>query len=62
MTAATLFQTKLSLCTSYALGAQVPIGTIPETLFANTRDPYDYLRTDKRSGFDYVVRSNLPVK
>ena len=32
MTAATLFQTKLSLCTSYAVGARVPIGTIREGL------------------------------
>ncbi len=33
MTAATLLQTKLSLYTSYAFGAQVPIGTIPEAVF-----------------------------
>ncbi len=55
ITATTLFQTKLSLYTSYALGARVPIGTIPEALFWDTREPYDYLRTDKRIGFDYVV-------
>jgi len=55
MTAATLFQTKLSLYTSYVLGARVPIGTIPEAVFWDTREPYDYLRIDKRSGFDYVV-------
>ncbi len=53
--AATLLQTKLSLYTSYAFGARVPIGTIPEGVFWDTRDPYDYLRIDKRSGFDYVV-------
>ena len=55
MTSATLLQTKLSLYTSYAFGAQVPIGTIPEGVFWDTRDPYDYLRIDKRSGFDYIV-------
>src|SRR6476620_8388011 len=55
MTSATLLQTKLSLYTSYAFGAQVPSGTIPEGVFWDTRDPYDYLRIDKRSGFDYVV-------
>jgi glycine/D-amino acid oxidase-like deaminating enzyme/nitrite reductase/ring-hydroxylating ferredoxin subunit len=55
MTAATFFQTKLSLYTSYAFGARVPIGTIPEALFWDTREPYDYLRIDKRRGFDYVV-------
>ena len=52
---ATLLQTKLSLYTSYVLGARVAQGTIPEALFWDTRDPYDYLRIDKRSGFDYVV-------
>src|SRR4029434_3904373 len=55
ITAATLLQTKLSLYTSYAFGAQVPSGTVPEALFWDTRDPYDYLRIDKRSGFDYAV-------
>ncbi len=55
ITAATLFQTKLSLYTSYVLGARVPAGTIPEALFWDTREPYDYLRVDKRSGFDGVV-------
>jgi glycine/D-amino acid oxidase-like deaminating enzyme/nitrite reductase/ring-hydroxylating ferredoxin subunit len=55
MTAATLLQTKLSLYTSYAFGAEVPIGTIPQGVFWDTRDPYDYLRIDKHSGFDYVV-------
>jgi glycine/D-amino acid oxidase-like deaminating enzyme/nitrite reductase/ring-hydroxylating ferredoxin subunit len=55
MTAATLFQTKLSLYTSYVLGARVPSNTIPEALFWDTREPYDYLRIDRRSGFDYVV-------
>ena len=55
MTSATLFQTKLSLDTSYAFGAQVPTGTIPEAVFWDTRDPYDYLRIDKRTGFDYIV-------
>ena len=52
---ATLLQTKLSLYTSYALGARVPSKTIPEALFWDTREPYDYLRTDRRRGFDYIV-------
>ena len=55
MTAATFFQTKLSLDTSYAFGARVPSNTIPEALFWDTRDPYDYLRIDRHSGFDYIV-------
>jgi len=53
--AATLFQTKLSLYTSYVIGARIPIGTIPEALFWDTREPYDYLRIDRRNGFDYAV-------
>jgi glycine/D-amino acid oxidase-like deaminating enzyme/nitrite reductase/ring-hydroxylating ferredoxin subunit len=51
----TLLQTKLSLYTSYAFGARVPSGTIPEALFWDTRDPYDYLRIDRNRGFDYLV-------
>lgn len=53
--AATLLQTKLSLYTSYAFGARVPSGTVPEALFWDTRDPYNYLRVDRRRGFDYLV-------
>jgi len=52
---ATLLQTKLSLYTSYALGARVSPGTIPEALFWDTREPYDYMRIDRHRGFDYVV-------
>ena len=55
MTAATFFQTKLSLDTSYAFGARVPSNTIPEALFWDTLDPYNYLRIDRRRGFDYIV-------
>jgi glycine/D-amino acid oxidase-like deaminating enzyme/nitrite reductase/ring-hydroxylating ferredoxin subunit len=51
----TLLQTKLSLYTSYALGARVPPGTVPEALFWDTRDPYDYLRVDRHPRFDYIV-------
>ena len=55
VTSATLLQTKLSLYTSYALGARVPVNTVPEALFWDTRDPYDYLRIDRHRGFDYIV-------
>src|SRR4030095_11914628 len=51
---ATLLQTKLSLYTSYALGARVAPGTIPEALFWDTREPYDYLRVDRHGDFDYL--------
>jgi glycine/D-amino acid oxidase-like deaminating enzyme/nitrite reductase/ring-hydroxylating ferredoxin subunit len=52
---ATLLQTKLSLYTSYALGARVPSGTVPEALFWDTRNPYDYLRVDRHRDFDYLI-------
>src|SRR5207237_7178864 len=55
MTGATLLQTKLSLYTSYALGARLPSNTVPEALFWDTRDPYDYLRVDRHHGFDYII-------
>jgi glycine/D-amino acid oxidase-like deaminating enzyme/nitrite reductase/ring-hydroxylating ferredoxin subunit len=55
ITSATLLQTKLSLYTSYAIGARVPSGTIPEATFWDTREPYDYLRVDRHRGFDYVI-------
>jgi glycine/D-amino acid oxidase-like deaminating enzyme/nitrite reductase/ring-hydroxylating ferredoxin subunit len=52
---ATLLQTKLSLYTSYALGARVPSGTVPQALFWDTRQPYDYLRVDPHRDFDYLI-------
>ena len=55
ITSATLLQTKLSLYTSYAFGARVPSSTVPEALFWDTREPYDYLRIDRHRGFDYIV-------
>jgi glycine/D-amino acid oxidase-like deaminating enzyme/nitrite reductase/ring-hydroxylating ferredoxin subunit len=51
----TLLQTKLSLYTSYALGARVPSDTLPEALFWDTREPYNYLRIDRHHSFDYIV-------
>jgi Rieske Fe-S protein len=55
ITSAALLQTKLSLYTSYAIGARVPSETIPEAMFWDTRDPYDYLRVDRHRGYDYVI-------
>jgi len=52
---ATLLQTKLSLYTSYALSGRLPSDTVPEALFWDTREPYDYLRIDRRQGFDYLI-------
>jgi len=55
ITSATLLQTKLSLYTTYALGARTPSETVPEALFWDTREPYDYLRVDRQRDFDYVI-------
>jgi glycine/D-amino acid oxidase-like deaminating enzyme/nitrite reductase/ring-hydroxylating ferredoxin subunit len=52
---ATLLQTKIYLYTSYVLGARVPSNAIPEALFWDTREPYDYLRIDRHPEFDYLV-------
>lgn len=50
-----LFQTKLSLYTSYALGARIPSGLIAEGSYWDTASPYHYLRVRKGDGFDYAV-------
>jgi glycine/D-amino acid oxidase-like deaminating enzyme/nitrite reductase/ring-hydroxylating ferredoxin subunit len=55
MTTALLHQTKLSLYTSYALGARMPTGTLPPALYWDTSDPYYYLRVEQRRGFDYAI-------
>ena len=55
VTAASLFQTKLSLYSSYVLGANIPTGALPIALFWDTQDPYHYLRVDRHEGFDYAI-------
>jgi glycine/D-amino acid oxidase-like deaminating enzyme len=55
MTAASLFQTKLSFYSSYVLGARVPRGNLPLALFWDTKEPYDYLRVDSQADFDYII-------
>ena len=52
---ATLFQTKLSLYTSYVLGAKLPQELLPEASFWDTGHPYYYLRIDRRRGFDFAI-------
>lgn len=53
--AATLFQTKLSLYSSYAIGARTRRGALPLAMFWDTKDPYDYLRIDRHDDYDYVI-------
>jgi glycine/D-amino acid oxidase-like deaminating enzyme len=52
---AALFQTKLSLYTSYVIGAKLPQGLVPEASFWDTAKPYHYLRIDRRRGFDFAI-------
>jgi glycine/D-amino acid oxidase-like deaminating enzyme/nitrite reductase/ring-hydroxylating ferredoxin subunit len=55
MVSATAFQTKLALYTSYVVAGRVPRDTIPDALFWDTGDPYQYLRLDRRRDYDMVV-------
>ena len=41
---ASLLQTKLALYTSYVVAGRIPSGAIPDALFWDTSDPYNYLR------------------
>jgi len=52
---ATLLQTKIAAYSSYAIGAKVPKGTVPEALFSDTDEPYYYLRADSMPRHDYVI-------
>lgn len=52
---AALLQTKLYLYTTYAICFQIAKGSIPDGLFWNTLDPYNYLRLQPGSGVDYVI-------
>lgn len=52
---ANLLQTKLALYSSYAIGAKAPANSLPEALFWDTDDPYNYLRIEHRRGFDYLI-------
>jgi glycine/D-amino acid oxidase-like deaminating enzyme/nitrite reductase/ring-hydroxylating ferredoxin subunit len=50
-----LFQTKLSLYTSYVVGGKIPKGLLPAASFWDNADPYDYLRVDPQEQWDYVI-------
>ncbi|HEY0681906.1 MAG TPA: FAD-dependent oxidoreductase [Steroidobacter sp.] len=59
---ATLFQTKLALYTSYVIGARLPVGTVPEGLYWDTSDPYEYLRIEEHEDHLYAVFGGEDVK
>lgn len=52
---ATLFQSKLALYSTYAIGAKIPAGKIQEASFWDTSEPYNYLRVDRHRGYDYAI-------
>jgi Rieske Fe-S protein len=52
---AALFQTKISPYSTYAIGAKIPRGLVPEASYWDTADPYYYLRIDQREGHDYSI-------
>jgi glycine/D-amino acid oxidase-like deaminating enzyme/nitrite reductase/ring-hydroxylating ferredoxin subunit len=52
---ATLFQTKLFLYTTYAVGARVLKGFAPEASYWERKHPYHYLRVDHCNDHDYLI-------
>ena len=52
---ATLLQTKLYLYTSYVVAGRVPKGTVPDLLFWDTAEPYNYLRLEVHDDHDLVI-------
>ena len=52
---AALLQTKLAAYSTYAIGAKIPAGHTPESLFWDTGNPYLYVRVDRRDGSDYAI-------
>ncbi len=52
---AALFQTKLALYTSYVVAGRVPRGTVPDALWWDTKDPYDYLRVQPDGEHDLLI-------
>lgn len=55
LAAATVFQTKLSLYTSYVVAGRVPRGAVPDGLYWDTADPYHYLRIEPHDEYDVVI-------
>jgi glycine/D-amino acid oxidase-like deaminating enzyme/nitrite reductase/ring-hydroxylating ferredoxin subunit len=55
LAAATLLQTKLALYSSYVVAGRVPHGHLPDVLFVDTADPYNYLRLDRGDDVDVAI-------
>jgi glycine/D-amino acid oxidase-like deaminating enzyme/nitrite reductase/ring-hydroxylating ferredoxin subunit len=52
---AALFQTKLALYSTYAVGTKLPSGVVPSGSYWDTSEPYNYLRVEPRRGHDYAI-------
>lgn len=52
---ATMLQTKITSFSSYAIGAKLPKGTVPEAIFSDTDQPYYYLRFDRHPRHGYAI-------
>lgn len=52
---AALFQTKLALYTSYVVAGRTDRGTVPDALFWDTADPYQFLRIEPHRDYDVVI-------
>jgi len=55
LTAATIFQTKLALYTSYVVAGRVTKGLVPDALYWDTADPYKYVRLEPHRDYDFVI-------
>jgi glycine/D-amino acid oxidase-like deaminating enzyme/nitrite reductase/ring-hydroxylating ferredoxin subunit len=55
MAGATLFQTKLALYTSYVIAGRVARGVVPDALWWDTGDPYQFVRVEPRGDYDVVI-------
>lgn len=55
MARAMLLQSKLSPCSSYAIGAKLPPRSLPQALFWDTSHPYYYCRIHAEPTHDYVI-------
>ena len=52
---ATLFQTKLALYSTYVIAGTVARGDVPDALWWDTADPYQFVRVDPRRDQDVVI-------
>jgi glycine/D-amino acid oxidase-like deaminating enzyme/nitrite reductase/ring-hydroxylating ferredoxin subunit len=55
MAGATLFQTKLALYTSYVIAGRVARGVVPDALWWDTADPYQFVRVEPHRDHDVVI-------